>query len=398
MGNAVTTISCGLIKKQNSTNQIVASSLCTDLTSNNVITPRRQRNKRQKKFKKEIEKTRVERIIDDIKTIFYIDDTDINNLKNFYINKLITDESKKFLFKYDLYVLCKVTSDSDEICPYIEHFWENIYKKKDDRAEFHEFVAFLLSYCICSNYQLIEFVFGLIDKDGDGHVAHEEIINLVSKKVNGKEIFRYNHLEQIKQYTSDEIRRKDMLTKDEFLTTCLDNPFIFYPAVKLQNLLKKYYINKKFWKILNEKVTKNYTESIANKEHRQLQVNIEQIRNKVINERIKEYRERWKKEEEDERKKLIYKEPLRIWLKVKSNTDTLFLVDKIKLANDINRYKFFKKEKNLKSFLNYSTKFKEQGNKKQESRQEMILRKLKKVHSTINIDIFNGKYENFYKE
>ena len=400
MGNAVSKMSCGLIKKENSTNKVVTSSFCTEVASNNNKNTKKLNSKRSRRQKKDEEKTRLERIIDDIKTIFYIDDTDIKKLKDFFYNKLITDENKKFLFKYDIYSLCKISSESDEISPYIEHFWENINKRKDDRAEFHEFVVFLISYCICSNYQLIEFVFGLIDKDGDGNIAHEEIIKLISKKKDGKEIFKYNHLEQIKQYTSEEIKRKDMLTIDEFLITCLDNPFIFYPAVKLQNLLKSNYINKKFWRQLNEKVTKNYTESIANKEHRQLQINIEQIRNKVINERIKEYRERWKKEEEDERKNRIYKEPIRIWLKAKSQTDSLFLVDKIKIENEFNRYKFLKKEKNFNSILvKYTANLKkEEGNKKHESRQEKILKKLKKVQSTINIDIFNENYENFYKE
>ena len=288
MGNKISKLSCGLINKNGaSTNNIIIAN--SKNSSNKTNNEKTTINNTKKNSTSKIRKNSIiDRKLTYIENTFFIDDTDINNLYSFYSKKL--SKNKEYIEKKDLYNLCDITEPSDEICPYIDHFWENINKSEQEKVFFDELLILLISYCICSNYQLIEFVFGLIDKDNDKFISFEEIINLISKKYNKKEIFKYNHFEQIIQYTSNKIKRKDKINIDEFLIICLDNPFIFYPAVKLQNLLKNNYIGDKFWKKLNQKITKNYTDSISKKEHLQLQINIEDIRNKVINERIKSFK------------------------------------------------------------------------------------------------------------
>jgi hypothetical protein len=250
-------------------------------------------------------------------------------------------------------------------------------------------LIFLISYCICSNYQLIEFVFGLIDKDNDKFISYEEIVNLISKKYNKKEIFKYNHYEQIKQYSSNKINIKDKINIDQFLIICLDNPFIFYPAVKLQNLLKNNYIGNNFWNKLNKKITKNYTDSISKKEQFQLHNNIEDIRNKVISERIKSFKEKWKKEEEGQKKKQIYKEYIRLG-PFRKNSDSNFFVDKYILREKNIEKKYgmlkLKKEKNLNNFL-FGNDKNEKKSKETKNRYMDIVKKLKSVKSTPNIAI-----------
>ena len=102
------------------------------------------------------------------------------------------------------------------------------------------------------------------------------------------------------------------------------------------------------------KITKNYTDSISEKEHLQLQNKIEDIRNKAISERITEkikmFKEYWKKEEEERKKQQIYKENIRVG-PIRKNTDSNFYVDKyLNNNNDMkNKAQFLKlkREKNL---------------------------------------------------
>ena len=388
MGNKISKFSCGLTNliNKNDNNIIIANSKqFSNKSSSDKAT---QKSNQKLYYSLNRNNILIEEKINNIKSIFFIDDKDIDNLFIFYSKKLI--KTKEYIEKQDLYNLCNITELSDEICPYIEQFWENISKSDENKVYFDELLLFLLSYCICSNYQLIEFVFGLIDKDNDNLISYDEIINLISKKYNQKEIFKYNHLEQIIQYSSNKIKRKDKINIDDFLIICLDNPFIFYPAVKLQNLLKNNYIGKKFWKNLNKKITKNYTDSISKKEHLKLQNNIEDIRNKVINERIKSFKEKWKQEEKEKKKNEIYKQKIRFG-PMRKNSDSNFYIDKYilvdkKIKNKVEILRL-KKEKKINEFLSKDKFQIKRCNDFQKTRSIIMLEKLKSIKSTDNINI-----------
>ena len=378
MGNKISKFSCGLINKKGNSNNglIVANSRKSSEKRNsddeNINNPLYRKSKliREK--------------INIIKKNFFIDNTDIDNLFSFYSKKL--SKNGEYIEKQDLYDLCDITEPSDEICPYMEHFWENIPKIDEQKVYFDELVIFLISYCICSNYQLIEFVFGLIDKNNNKFISYEEIVKLISQKYNKREIFKYNHFEQIKQYTSSKIKIKEKISIDDFLIICLDNPFIFYPAVKLQNLLKSNYIGVKFWKKLSNKITKNYTDSISTKEHKQLEINIEDIKNKIINERTKSFKERWEKEEEDRKKQEIYKQDIRLG-PGRKNSDSSFYFDKYVINGKKNKFGLIKdkNEKDINKILHEKQNINK--NKKNINKSFIMLEKLKKVKSTPNIDI-----------
>ena len=378
MGHKISKFSCGLINKKGNSNNglIVANSRKSSEKRNsddeNINNPLYRKSKliREK--------------INIIKKNFFIDNTDIDNLFSFYSKKL--SKNGEYIEKQDLYDLCDITQPSDEICPYMEHFWENIPKIDEQKVYFDELVIFLISYCICSNYQLIEFVFGLIDKNNNKFISYEEIVKLISQKYNKREIFKYNHFEQIKQYTSSKIKIKEKISIDDFLIICLDNPFIFYPAVKLQNLLKSNYIGVKFWKKLSNKITKNYTDSISTKEHKQLEINIEDIKNKIINERTKSFKERWEKEEEDRKKQEIYKQDIRLG-PGRKNSDSSFYFDKYVINGKKNKFGLIKdkNEKDINKILHEKQNINK--NKKNINKSFIMLEKLKKVKSTPNIDI-----------
>ena len=398
MGNKISKISCGLLNKNgDSPNNIIIinSKPSSDLN----VTGNTQLNTHKKLYTSLTRKNSIiEKNLSNIKDTFFIEDKDIENLYSFYSKKLLKNNKskeakdiKEYITKNDLYNLCHITDLRNEICPYLDHFWENINKSEEEKVYFDELLMFLISYCICSNYQLIEFVFGLIDKDNDKYISYEQIINLISRKYKKKEIFKYNHYEQILQYSSNKINRKDKINIDQFLIICLDNPFIFYPAIKLQNLLKNNYIGNSFWKKLNNKLTKNYTDSISKKEHLQLQNNIDDIRNKVISERIKSFKDKWKKEEEEKKKQEIYKEYIRLG-PFRKNSDSNFFVDKFELREKNYDKKYgmlkLKKEKNLNKFLLGNGKNEMKSNDTiVKKRSNNFKRKLKKYKSTPNINI-----------
>lgn len=366
MGNKISKFSCGLINKNGNSNNglIVANSRSS--SKKNILDNNSSNNKS------------INNPFSKIQEDFFMDDTDINNLLSFYSKKL--SKNGEYIQKQDLYDLCDITEPSDEICPYIEHFWENIEKTDEKKIYFEEFVKYLVSYCMCSNYQLIEFVFGLIDKNNNKLISYEDIVKLISKKYNKKEVFKYNHLEQIKQYTSSKIKIKEKISIDDFLIICLDNPFIFYPAVKLQNLLKSNYIGVKFWKKLNNKITKKYTESKSNMEHKQLKNNIDEIKKKVFNERHKSFKERWEKEKEDRKRQEIYKQYIRLG-PGRKNSDSNFYIDKYLINGKENKFYLIKvkNEKDIsKALFN-----KQNSNKNKKNINEDV----KTIKSTPNIDI-----------
>jgi len=401
MGNKVSKFSCGLINKKGKSNDglIVANSRPSpEKNSSDKNSTDKEINNNPLYRKNSLIKEKIKKIEKD----FFVDHIDINNLFSFYSKKL--SKNGKYIEKQDLYDLCDITEPSDEICPYIEHFWENIQKAEEQRVYFDELVIYLISFCICSNYQLIEFVFGLIDKNNNKFISYEEIVKLISQKYNQREIFKYNHYEQIKQYNSSKIKIKDKISIDDFLIICLDNPFIFYPAVKLQNLLKSNYIGAKFWKKLNKKITKSYMDSNADIEHKQLQNNINDIRNKVINERMKSFKERWEKEKEDRKKHEIYKEHIRLGPERK-NSDSNFYIDKYMINGWENKFelKKVKNEKDInKLFFDKQNinRNKKDDNKKDDNKNKsyIILEKLKRYKSTPNIDINKKLYFIFIEE
>lgn len=383
MGNKISKFSCGLINKNGNSNNglIVANSRASSEKNSSDKNSSDSESINSQLYRKN---PLIRKKISDIKEGFYMDYADINNLFSFYSKKL--SKNGEYIEKQDLYDLCDITEPSDEICPYMEHFWANIQKAEEQKVYFDELLIFLVSYCIYSNYQLIEFVFGLIDKNNNKFISYDEIVKLISQKYNKREIFKYNHFEQIKQYTSSKIKIKEKISIDDFLIICLDNPFIFYPAVKLQNLLKSNYIGNKFWKKLNNKITKNYINSISKNENQQLQINIDVIRDKVIKERTRSFKERWEKEEQDRKKQEIYKQQIRLGPSRK-NSDSSFYIDKYMINGKKNKFGLIKvkSEKDIKKVLLDKQNMIKNKKMKHKNKSFIMLQKLKTVKSIPNI-------------
>ena len=255
----------------------------------------------------------------DIMYVFFLDYNDVQKIFKFF-NEL-DKNNKGYITLEHIFTLVKENPYKSDMCPYIEHFFYIIDKKFHNNVTFEEFLPYLVSYCICSTYQLIEFIFGLIDTDHDKYISLLQIEQLLQIKKNNEEIFFINHQKRLEEYYMKSIIRSDRIGIEDFVKLCNDLTFIYYPAVKLKQKLRKYYINKSFWNHLEQKIKKKYIENITKKEDLKLQVNIDDIRNKVIEERIKQFKKRWETEKKDKLNREIYKENIRLQIP-RRNSDT----------------------------------------------------------------------------
>ena len=130
-----------------------------------------------------------------------------------------------------------------------------------------------------------------------------------------------------------------------------------------------------------------------------MQNKIEDIRNKAISERISEkikiFKEKWKKEEEERKKQQIYKENIRVDT-IRKNSDSNFYIDKYLNNNRTNKIQFLKvkREKNLNELykINKSNKVLSKG------RSLNFIEKMKNAKSTPNITITQKELLIFFGE
>lgn len=231
--------------------------------------------------------------VKEIMNIFFISPDDLKLLFSFF-NK-IDNKKKGYIALPSLYLLIKESPNKSEVSPFLDHLFNIVEKKFHDQITFEEFLPFLVSFCISSKYQIIQFVFNLIDTDHNKYISRGQIIDLYSAKRNNENLFFINHPKRIKEYSGKSVIRSDKLSIDDFATLCSDLPFVYFPAVQLQKKLRNYYISERFWHRFENHIRKEYIENITKKEDLKLQVNIADIRNKVIDERIKNFKKRWEK-------------------------------------------------------------------------------------------------------
>ena len=271
--------------------------------------------------------------MEDIMETFFLNEKDVTELYKFF--KKIDKNNTGFITLGNLFSLLKESESKSNMSPFIEHLFSIVDKKYNSQMSFEEFLPYLISYCISSTYQLIEFVFNMIDTDHNKSISIEQIEYLLNNKRGNYELFLINHAKRLKDYSSNMIIRSDKISMDDFVILCTDLPFIYYPAVKLQKKLRKYYQSESYWKRLESNIRKRYIESLSKKEDLKLQVNIEDIRNKVIDERIKNFKKRWANEQKEKLNREIYKEPIRLAIPRK-NSDSAFYIDKYQNKTSVN--------------------------------------------------------------
>ena len=255
----------------------------------------------------------------DILETFFLTPTDIAFLYAFF--KKISSSTNEELTIHSLFSLIKVNEHNKEMLPFIKYFYYIIDKRTEERVTFEELLPFLLTYCFSSSYQLVEFVFNLIDSDHNQLISLNEIEEMFSQKNDNSYLFFINNIKRIHYYKGNESIRGDQMKLDDFVVLCNEMPFLYYPAVKFQKLLRENYIGEAFWVELEKNIKNKYQESLNKENDLKLYDENQDIRNTLVYERIKKFNQRWELEKKNQESKSIYQEKIRLGIP-RQNSDT----------------------------------------------------------------------------
>jgi Ca2+-binding EF-hand superfamily protein len=214
-----------------------------------------------KRRDKLIKSTRIQEIIKK----FFLRDDQIEALWKFY--KILDHTKSGYITLHELYMLICERPSQSIVGPFLDKFFLLIEKEFKEKITFEEFIPYLIAYNVKTTHQLKKFVFNILDKDQNNFIARADMIKLFSSKRNDNEIFFSNFAESIRNYPH--LDRSDRITFEHFLEMCKDLPFLYYPALKLQNLLKTYYIGENFWNKLYNHISnsiKQHNFMVHNKE------------------------------------------------------------------------------------------------------------------------------------
>ena len=232
--------------------------------------------------------------IQSIMTKFYLNDRHLNKLWCAF--KKMDPSRTGYIKLVDLYAMIKEYPGTSVVSPYLDRFFILIEKEFIDKVSFEELLPNFLSFCLFSVFQIVEFVFNFLDRDHDGYISRGDIIRILSLKREDEDVFYINHTKAIELYPK--IKRPDRINKDDFAELCTQLTFIFYPAVQLQRLFRQRYIGEDFWKGLNEDMKNSHFKGIIESEDRRILNKIEEIKKRVFEDRLENFRKRIKAEEE----------------------------------------------------------------------------------------------------
>jgi Ca2+-binding EF-hand superfamily protein len=244
-----------------------------------------------------------------IKEKFYLSTLDITKLYDCFF--VIDKEGTGYMTIIDLYKILEENPSTSIIGPFIDRFFNLIEKKNYFKVTFVEFLPNLISFCLFSTFQIIEFMFHFIDKDHNNFISKNDIKNILRLKREDMNIFFENYIESIKYMKG--IRRFDKIDIDDFFEICKSLPFIFHPLIILQEKLKKKFLGIDFWKKLNLEIRKKFTEKLKDLENGRI--------NKNINIMLEQKKKEKNKIKENEEKTKIYNERIRIHTRRNSDSD-----------------------------------------------------------------------------
>lgn len=257
-----------------------------------------------------------------VKKKFFIANASVFELYKFFLK--IDINNTGYISILDLYKLLGEHPSTSSVGPFMDRFFVLIEKQNFDKVSFEELLPNLLSFCLFSVYQIIEFVFHFIDKDHDNCVSKKDIQYILSLKREENQIYFDNNYSSLNNFRY--LKRSDKINLEDFVLLCQKLPFIYYPAIKLQNLLKEHFIGKTFWEKLSKQIKDKYMSNMKSMENEKIQNKIQQIRNKLIEERKAKIKEMLKNKEVK-----IYYQDMRF---ERRNSDTNFFL--IREKNIIN--------------------------------------------------------------
>lgn len=281
-------------------------------------------------------------VVNGIMTRFYLTDEDLNKLYNFF--KKIDKAKSGYLTLDEIYLLIHEKPNLSIVAPFLDRFFVMMEKEFNEKVSFEEFVPNLISYCLSSIFQLVEFVFNFYDKDHDDFVSRLDIVKFLQIKREDENLYPLNHGRAIDNFA--QAVRSDKIALQEFIEICDKFPFLYYPAVHLQHLLRKYFISENFWKKYQQNVKKAYLAGMKKNENAEIKTRIEEIKHQIFEEKKKNYHGRLQVDQmiQDEKGKKIYNQDLRLdptkFKRRKSDTD-FNINNNTKTRNEKNKHRNF---------------------------------------------------------
>lgn len=144
--------------------------------------------------------------------------------------------------------------------PIIEALFFMADAKSEGCIDFQDFLIALSSFCALSKEEVLHLFFIMVDKDRNGQVEKEELLDFFSyvpiSSENGERepIFPVNNKNALDQFRRG---KWESLEFDGFAQLCERFPYISYPSFHVQELYRHELLGRSFWSRLDEDRSKN---------------------------------------------------------------------------------------------------------------------------------------------
>jgi Ca2+-binding EF-hand superfamily protein len=220
--------------------------------------------------------------INNIMEKYFIELEELNLLWDFF--KRVDHTKSGYITLKELYLVTNQNPSISIVGPVLDKFFSIIDKEFKDKVTFEELLPNLICYNLYSNFQLKEFMFGILDTNHDTFISRYDIVKFFSTKKSDKKIYFSNYLDAINHYPH--LQRSDKIPFEEFLEICQDLHFICYSAEKLQILFRSNIVSERFWKTLYKKVTDRYKQNLYTN-NKKIKDKLDEIK---LNEKIANYK------------------------------------------------------------------------------------------------------------
>jgi Ca2+-binding EF-hand superfamily protein len=124
-------------------------------------------------------------------------------------------------------------------------FLFNLAMKEDTtQMDFIEFVRCVVNFCILNYEGILMFVFRIIDADNDELISLKDVYDFVCSKIDSKLVFPVNAMRKVELI---EVMHNE-LTFTMFMGIAENFDFVLFPALLLQEDIKRNVIGFEFWK------------------------------------------------------------------------------------------------------------------------------------------------------
>lgn len=153
------------------------------------------------------------------------------------------DQNCDGFISQDDFRLLSENNGKSTLTVYSDFLFQIADKEDSTRFDFLEFVRCILNFGLLNVDGISMFVFRMIDADNDETVTLKDIYDFVCQKVDGKYVFSINAIRKVELIETADYELEFNKFKD--ITSQLD--FIIFPAILLQQKIKKNTISSNFW-------------------------------------------------------------------------------------------------------------------------------------------------------